>query len=180
MFLCFYKGGFAGDLLERSSTDNMAGEKLGNIFTIRNMWLWSNPDGKYFYLAFLEQRLDNSHYLLSLEIQLIQTHLSFLVLFLLWWMRRGICPPKPNLSFCLVLHQNICVRLIDPRCPAVAKLGRLEGSQSFMWTFYADLVMLIPFFFFPLTLALKERLLLQLESCGTGRGWLHRRKPQIY
>lgn len=53
-------------------------------------------------------------------------------------------------TFHLVLYQNICVRLRDPRCLSVAKLSRLEGSQSFMWTFYADLVKLIPFFFLSL------------------------------
>lgn len=53
---------------------------------------------------------------------------------------------KPNFSFRLVLLQNVCVRPIDPGCLAVAKLNRLEGSRAHTWAFYADLVMLIPFF----------------------------------
>lgn len=138
----FYRGRLVGGLLGRSSTDNMAGEKLGNIFIIRYVWLWSNPEGKYFYPAFLEQHLDTSNYLPSLEIQLILNHLGFLFLF--QWKDRDICPP--NQTSHLVLHQNICVRLIDPRCLFVAKLSRLKRSQSFVWTFYADLVKLIPFF----------------------------------
>lgn len=43
----FYKGGLVGGLLGRSSTDNIAGEKLGNIFVIRYVWLWSNPEEKF-------------------------------------------------------------------------------------------------------------------------------------
>lgn len=139
----FYKGGLVGGLLGRSSTDNTAGEKWENIFIIRYVWLWSNPEGKYFYPAFLEQHLDTFDYLLSLEIQFILNHLGFLFLF--QWKHREICPL--NQTSPLVLHQNIGVRLIDPRCLSLAKLSRLEGSQSFMWTFYADLVKLVAFFF---------------------------------
>lgn len=138
----FYKGGLVGGLLGRSSTDNTAGEKWENIFIIRYVWLWSNPEGKYFYPAFLEQHLDTFDYLLSLEIQFILNHLGFLFLF--QWKHREICPL--NQTSPLVLHQNIGVRLIDPRCLSLAKLSRLEGSQSFMWTFYADLVKLVAFF----------------------------------
>lgn len=57
---CVYKRGLEDGWLERSSPDNMAGEKLGNIFTMRIMQLWSHVEGKYLYLAFLEQLLDNS------------------------------------------------------------------------------------------------------------------------
>lgn len=138
----FYKGGLVGGLLGRSSTDNIAGGKWKNIFIIRYVWLWPNPEGKYFYPAFLEQHLDTSDDLLSLEIQFILNLLGFLFLF--QWKDREICPL--NQTSHLVLHQNICVRLIDPRCLSLAKLSRLEGSQSFMWTFYADLVKLVAFF----------------------------------
>lgn len=138
----FYKGGLVGGLLGRSSTDNTAGEKWENIFIIRYVWLWSNPEGKYFYPAFLEQHLDTFDYLLWLEIQFILNHLGFRFLF--QWKHREICPL--NQASPLVLHQNIGVRLIDPRCLSLAKLSRLEGSQSFMWTFYADLVKLVAFF----------------------------------
>lgn len=96
---------------------------MKNIFIIRYIWLWSNPEGKYFYPAFLEQDLGTIHskpfgfpFSLSMEGQRF------------------------------VLHWNIRVRLMDPRCLSVAKLSRLEASQSFMWTFYADLVKLVPFF----------------------------------
>lgn len=92
------------------------------------MWLWSNPEGKYFYPAFLEQHLDTSDYLLSPEIQLILNHLGFLFLF--QWKDGEIGPL--NQTPHLVLHQNIRVRLMDPRCLSVAKLSRLEGSQSFV------------------------------------------------
>lgn len=67
---------------------------MKNIFIIRYVWLWSNPEGKYFYPAFLEQHLDTSDYLLSLEIQLILNHLGFLFLF--QWKDWS---SQPNLSF---------------------------------------------------------------------------------
>lgn len=153
----FCKGGLVGGLLERSSTDNMAGEKLGSLFIIRYMWLWSNPERKYFYSAFLEQHLDTSDYLLSLEIQFILNHLGFLFLF--QWKDGEICPL--NLSFGPA-PEHLC----EAERSQVSLCGQAKQTGGIS-KFHVNILCRSSkagSFFFPLTLAPKNGLLLQLES----------------
>lgn len=79
------------------TTDNIEGENLGNIFHYQEHAIVVQSRWKAF-LSFLEQHLDNSDYLLPLEKQLFQKHFGFLLLFLLWWKSRVICPPNQTSS----------------------------------------------------------------------------------